>query len=128
MFGYGAVDTASQQLASAPIELYFDIEAEPSLNLAYLHGVLVVDRSNQTQTFHPLLADHPEQEEQVWFQFLDLVLQYPQAPIYHFCAYEVQTVERLAALVWNPRWYCATSDCKVYRFTCSCNPNSGSSD
>ena len=102
LFGYGAVDTASQQLASAPIELYFDIEAEPSLNLAYLHGVLVVDRSNQTQTFHPLLADHPEQEEQVWFQFLDLVLQYPQAPIYHFCAYEVQTVERLAALYGTP--------------------------
>lgn len=91
-----------QQLSGAPVELYFDIEAEPGLNLAYLHGVLVVERDTQTQTFHALLAEQPEQEEQVWLQFLDLVLRYPQAPIYHFCAYEVQTVERLAALYGTP--------------------------
>jgi len=102
LFASGAIDTTSQLISSAPIELYFDIEAEPNLNLAYLHGVLVVDRYQQTQTFHPLLAEHPDQEQAVWLQFLDLVLQYPQAPIYHFCAYEVQTVERLGALYGIP--------------------------
>lgn len=102
LFAPTAIDTTSQLISAAPIELYFDIEAEPSLNLDYLHGVLVVDRNNQTQTFHPLLADRPAQEKQVWLQFLDLVLIYPQAPIYHFCAYEVQTVERLAALYGTP--------------------------
>jgi uncharacterized protein len=92
----------SQRISPAPIELYFDIEAQPSLNLDYLHGVLVVDRDHQTQTFHSLLAHRPEQEEQIWLQLLELVLSYPQAPIYHFCPYEVQAVERLAALYGTP--------------------------
>ncbi|MDX2240597.1 MAG: TM0106 family RecB-like putative nuclease [Leptolyngbyaceae cyanobacterium bins.302] len=93
---------AAFDIPSATIELYFDIEAEPTLNLAYLHGVLVVDRLSNTQDFYPLIADRPEDEVQVWQQFLDLVWRYPQAPIFHFCPYEVQTVERLAKLYGTP--------------------------
>ncbi len=93
---------AAVNIPTAPVELYFDIEAEPSLNVAYLHGVLVVDRAANTQTFHPLLADHPGDEVTVWHQFLDLAWQYPTAPIFHFCPYEVQTVERLAKLYGTP--------------------------
>jgi uncharacterized protein len=93
---------AAHHLPTAPIELYFDIEAEPDLNLAYLHGVLVVDRQAQTKTFHALLAERPEDEVRVWQQFLDLVWRYPNAPIFHFCSYEVQTVERLAQLYNTP--------------------------
>ncbi len=84
------------ELADSPIELYFDIESEPSLELIYLHGVLVVDRVNQTEEFHALLAETPEGEARVWQEFLDLVWRYPTAPIYHFCPYEVQTVNKLA--------------------------------
>jgi uncharacterized protein len=83
-------------LPTAPIELYFDIEAEPALNLVYLHGVLVVDRVTNTKVFHPLLAESPDDEAIVWQQFLDLVWTHSTAPIYHFCPFEVQTVERLA--------------------------------
>lgn len=90
------------ELPTAAVELYFDIEAEPGLNLAYLHGVLVVDREAGTQVFHPLLAEHPDAEIVVWQQFLELVQTYPTAPIFHFCAYEVQTVERLAKLYQTP--------------------------
>jgi uncharacterized protein len=93
---------ARTPLPTAPVELYFDIEAEPGLNLAFLHGVLVVDRQQQTQKFHPLLAEHPEAEKQAWEQFLQLVLSYPTAPIFHFCPYEVQTVERLGRLYQTP--------------------------
>ncbi len=89
---------AELDIPTAPIELYFDIEAEPSLNLAYLHGVVVVDRVANTQRFYPLLAEHPDDEIVVWRQFLDLAAQYPTAPIFHFCPYEAQTVERLAKL------------------------------
>lgn len=89
-------------LPTAAVELYFDIEAEPALNLAYLHGVLVVDRRSQTQTFHPLLAEKPEDERLVWEQFLELVHIHPEAPVFHFCAYEAQTVERLARLYQTP--------------------------
>ncbi len=87
----------------SPIELYFDIEAEPDLNLDYLLGVLVVDRQAKTETFHSLLAEGPENEGLIWQQFLDLVWQYPLAPIFHFCSYEVDTVKRLAKLYHTPR-------------------------
>lgn len=90
-------DEVDDELPTAPIELYFDIEAAPEQNLVYLHGVLVVDRLHHTETFHGLLADHPHQEQEIWQQFLELVWQYPTAPIFHFCPYEVQTVRRLAA-------------------------------
>lgn len=89
-------------LPTAPIELYFDIEAEPGLDLVFLHGILVVDRAKQSQTFYPLVAECPEAEEQAWYQFLELVHSYPTAPIFHFCPYETQTVERLAQLYRTP--------------------------
>ncbi|MDZ8049891.1 MAG: TM0106 family RecB-like putative nuclease [Aulosira sp. ZfuVER01] len=87
---------------TAPIEIYFDIEAQPDLNLNYLLGVLVVNRQTNTEQFYSLLAERPEDEELVWRQFLDLVWQYPEAPIYHFCAYEFDTVKRLAKLYQTP--------------------------
>jgi len=87
---------------TAPIELYFDIEAQPELNLNYLLGVLVVDTEANTEQFYSFLAETPHQEQQVWHNFLDLVIQYPQAPIYHFCVFEVDTVKHLAKLYKTP--------------------------
>lgn len=84
------------EVPTASVELYFDIESEPDLDLIYLHGVLVVDRQAETETFHCLLAENAEAEEAIWHQFLDLVWTYPTAPIFHFCTYELQTVKRLA--------------------------------
>jgi predicted RecB family nuclease len=93
---------AAEITFTAPIELYFDIEAEPDLNLDFLLGVLVVDRQAKTEKFYSFLAESPEKEELIWQQFLDLVCQYPQAPIYHFCVYEFDTVKRLAKLYRTP--------------------------
>jgi uncharacterized protein len=87
---------------TAPIEIYFDIEAQPDLDLDYLLGVLVVNRQTNTEQFHSFLAEKPEDEELIWQQFLDLVWQYPEAPIYHFCVYEFDTVKRLAKLYRTP--------------------------
>ncbi|MEG4519496.1 MULTISPECIES: TM0106 family RecB-like putative nuclease [unclassified Microcoleus] len=91
-------------LPIAPIELYFDIEAEPELNLDYLHGVLVVDRYNNTQKFHGFLAESPAEEGVIWQQFLELMWAYPIAPIFHFCDYEVKTFKRLAKLYNTPAY------------------------
>ncbi|MFM7449761.1 MAG: TM0106 family RecB-like putative nuclease [Leptolyngbyaceae cyanobacterium] len=93
----------TNELPTSSVELYFDIEAEPSLKLVYLHGVLVVDRVAKTEVFHSFVAESPEAEPLVWQQFLDLVWAYPHAPIFHFCPFEVQTVERLANLYKTPR-------------------------
>jgi predicted RecB family nuclease len=89
-------------LPTSPIELYFDIEAEPSLNLVYLHGVLVVDRLRKVQQFYPCLAKSAEEEEAAWHALVEIFVRYPDAPIFHFCAYEVQTVARLAQLYGAP--------------------------
>lgn len=83
-------------LPSAEVELYFDIEAAPDVNLIYLHGVLVVDHCRQTEVFHSLLAETLDTEQQAWVQFLAVVQRYPNAPIYHFCPYEAQTVRKLS--------------------------------
>ena len=91
-------------LPIAPIELYFDIEAEPELNLDYLHGVLVVDRCNNTENFHGFLAESAAEEGVIWQQFLELMWAYPIAPIFHFCDYEVKTFKRLAKLYNTPAY------------------------
>ena len=92
----------STKLVNAPVELYFDIEAQPDISLDYLHGVLVVDKRYNTEKFYVHLAETPLDEELIWHQFLDLVWKYPIAPIYHFCEYEIQTVKRLAKLYKTP--------------------------
>jgi uncharacterized protein len=89
-------------LPSSPINLYFDIEAEPDHNLDYLLGVLVVDDNNNSKKFYPFLAEKPEQEKLIWQQFLQLVNQYPQAPIFHYSNYEIETIKRLANLYNTP--------------------------
>ncbi|KAM3096710.1 TM0106 family RecB-like putative nuclease [Phormidesmis sp. 146-12] len=93
---------AAQEIPTADVELYFDIEAEPSLNLIYLHGILVVDRQKKTEVFHSLLAEKPEDEFKIWQELIDLMWVYPTAPIFHFCPYEVQTMGRLAELYETP--------------------------
>lgn len=85
-------------LSTASVELYFDIEAEPELHLDYLLGVLVIDYRSNTETFYAFLAENPRDEASIWQQFLDLVAIYPDAPIFHFSDYEVETVKRLFKL------------------------------
>ncbi len=94
---------AESKLSTNQIELYFDIESQPDLDFIYLHGVLVVDRAANTEIFHPFLAEKIEDEGKIWSDFLNLVWQYPQAPIFHFCDYEVETIKNLAKLYHTPQ-------------------------
>ncbi|MBE9041050.1 TM0106 family RecB-like putative nuclease [Oscillatoriales cyanobacterium LEGE 11467] len=92
----------------ANVELHFDLEAEPELDIDFLFGVLVIDRLKGTEKFYPLIAEKPEDEEKVWMQFLEVVGMYPDAPIFHFCDYEVKTTSKLAKryntpdFLWKP--------------------------
>lgn len=93
-------------LPTAPVELYFDIEAAPERDLLYLHGVLVVERDGRGSVrshFHAFLAEAEDQEALAWRQFLALTARYPTAPIYHFCPYEAQSVKKLAERYGTPR-------------------------
>ncbi len=101
-----------EQLPVAPIELYFDIEAQPEMNLSFLYGILMVDRTQTTpenqpiETFHYFLAEKPEDQQLIWEQFLEFVGKYPTAPIFHFCPYEAQEIKTLAKRYHTPatRW------------------------
>jgi uncharacterized protein len=93
----------SKNLPTNAIELYFDIEAEPERNLDYLLGVIIRDRCNNTLEFKAFLAEYPEEEKKIWQQFLDFVALYPNAPIFHYSEYEIDTVKRLARLYQTPK-------------------------
>ncbi|MEG3439792.1 TM0106 family RecB-like putative nuclease [Pannus brasiliensis CCIBt3594] len=93
----------SRPIPGHEIEFYFDIEAEPEQNLDYLLGVLRVDRTSGTRQFYPFLAEKPEEEALIWEKFLALTTPYPNAPIFHFSEYEVETIKRLGNLYKTPK-------------------------
>ncbi|MDY6937987.1 MAG: TM0106 family RecB-like putative nuclease [Cyanobacteriota bacterium] len=87
---------------TADVELHFDLEAEPELDIDFLFGVLAVDHRAGTEKFYPLIAEKPEDEGKVWLQFLEVVKAYPDAPIFHFCDYEFKTMSKLAKRYQTP--------------------------
>ena len=91
-------------LPTSSVELYFDIESQPEIDLAYLLGVLVVNRETKTENYYAFLAKESSEERVIWQQFLDLVWTYPEAPIFHFCDYEVQMVGQLAGRYKTPNY------------------------
>ncbi|MEN9274092.1 MAG: TM0106 family RecB-like putative nuclease, partial [Gloeomargarita sp. DG02_4_bins_56] len=68
-------------------------EADPYLDCVYLHGVLLV--TPQEQKFYSLVAEQVHQEGRIWQELLTLLERHPHAPIYHFCPFEPQTIQRL---------------------------------
>ncbi len=84
------------ELRSAPMELYFDIEADPQRDVSYLLGVLIVDQSHNTQHYQVCLATDPQAEPAIWESFLTLVEHHPGTPIYHYHGFEVKACEKLA--------------------------------
>ena len=93
----------TQPIPTGAIELYFDIEAEPERQTDYLLGVLLVDRTTNTEEFHAFLAEKLEDEGKIWQEFLDFINLYPDAPIFHYSEYEADTIKRLARLYSTPK-------------------------
>lgn len=93
----------TQPIPSGAIELYFDIEAEPERQTDYLLGVLLVDRTTNTEKFYAFLAEKLEDEGKIWQEFLDFIDLYPDAPIFHYSEYEADTIKRLARLYGTPK-------------------------
>ncbi|WP_319420621.1 TM0106 family RecB-like putative nuclease [Pleurocapsa sp. FMAR1] len=93
----------TQPIPSGAIELYFDIEAEPERQIDYLLGVLLVDRTTNTEKFHAFVAEDAADEEKIWQQFLNFISLYPDAPIFHYSEYEADTIKRLARLYDTPK-------------------------
>ena len=93
----------TQPIPSGVFEIYFDIEAEPERQIDYLLGVLLVDRTNNTEVFHSFIAEKPEDEGKIWQEFLDFIALYPDAPIFHYSEYELDTIKRLGRVYGTPK-------------------------
>jgi len=70
--------------------------------LDYLLGILLVDKKKNEYKYYSFLAKNRNEEKLIWQQFLEFINQYPNAPIFHYSEYEVDTVKRLAHLYKTP--------------------------
>lgn len=81
----------------APVEgeVFFDIEgySNGDLDCYYLMGLLV--RRGGEYVFEYDLAEHPDDEAEMWWQFLERASAL-DAPVYHYGVYERTAVRRLA--------------------------------
>ncbi len=82
-------------LPDADVELFYDIEGDPTIGLEYLHGMLV--REGGRETYRSFFANRPEEEGAAWTAFCDAVEAYAGAPVYHYGWYEREAVRRLSA-------------------------------
>ena len=86
------------RLPESPIELYYDIEGEPNLDMDYLHGLLIVE-SGKEDRYLASLADQPEDEGEAFGSFVtevaEILKRHPTCPIYHYHSYERTRVAKL---------------------------------
>lgn len=84
-----------------PIELYFDIEADPTRDLVYLHGVVERrDGDDTTRRFHDFTAAgiSLEDEKNAWQGFWNYIRSLPadQWVLYYYSKYELTQYKNLA--------------------------------
>ena len=83
------------KLPESSVELFFDIESDPLRDFDYLFGVLEV--TTQGEQYHSFFAQSPEQEGQMWAEFVHFIERHIDAPIYHYGWFEEEVVHRFAA-------------------------------
>src|SRR5215470_7544134 len=81
-------------LSRQHVELFVDMEGIPDKGLYYLVGLLVCQ--GDTTEHHAFWADTDQDERHMWQQFVAIVTQYPDAPIYHYGSYEPRAIATLA--------------------------------
>jgi len=75
------------RLPAAAAEYHFDIEGDPLRQVEYLFGFLV--RSGEQEKYEYFLAEKPEDEEKMWWRFLDWAALLPENfVVYHYGTYE----------------------------------------
>lgn len=79
------------------VELYFDIEDDPTQDFVYLHGVY--ERKGGKQTFHPFWAktDARDDERDAWAEFWSYIRSLPAGgfSVYYYSAHEKTNYKRL---------------------------------
>jgi len=82
-------------MPESSVELFFDIESDPLRDFDYLFGVLKVEDGKEE--YYQFFAESPEQEVNMWKDFVEFIEQHIDAPIYHYGWFEMEVVQRYAA-------------------------------
>lgn len=81
------------ELVTHEVELYLDIEGIPDQSFFYLIGLIV--SKGKEKTYYSYWADSKKDEQLIWNKFIERVNQYPNAPIYHYGAFDSKAIYRL---------------------------------
>lgn len=80
-------------IPEADLVLHFDIEGDPLLGVEYLFGFL----NEKTEEYTMFLAEQPEEEEQMWHDFLQWLTTLPENYIvFHYAPYERVRMQQMA--------------------------------
>lgn len=79
-------------LKKQPIELYLDIEGIPDQDFNYLIGLLINECESTTK--RSFWANTSEDECEIFQECINLLKQYPDAPIYHYGSYESRAFQK----------------------------------
>ena len=84
-------------LPEVSTELFFDIEADPTQNLVYLHGVY--ERKNGKEKFLSFVAENntPKEEKIAWQKFWDYIRTLPKNDysVYYYSPYEKTVYKKM---------------------------------
>jgi predicted RecB family nuclease len=80
-----------------PVEAFFDAEGNEDGGLAYLLGVIVVERDAQTR--QAFWADSPDREAAAFDAFLDLLARHEHFTLFHYGGYEKALRRRMRRVV-----------------------------
>lgn len=89
-------------LPDRPIEVFFDIEADPTQDIVYLHGAVERRKGRATGAFHSFVAKEVSQDEEkmAWAGFWTYIRALPKDEwvMYYYSKYERTQYRRLAGL------------------------------
>lgn len=103
-------------LPKVPIELFFDIESDPTQDLVYLHGVY--ERRADEEKFIYFLAKDKQAEKDAWQRFWNYIrtLGKGSYAIYYYSPYEKTTYKKM-----SKKYFDVVSEDEVAQFFASSN-------
>lgn len=87
-------------LPDRPLEIFFDIEDDPTQEVVYLYGILERPRGEPSR-FRYFLAERPEDQEEVFAAFAEYLSDLDDFVIYHYSPHEPTVLRKLAQASGN---------------------------
>lgn len=81
------------ELPRHPIEIFLDIESIPDQDFYYLIGLIIYQDAKSES--YSLWANSNSEEENTFKEFLAVINQYPNSPIYHYGTFELRALKKL---------------------------------